>query len=126
MIRQSPIQALPGQNADFDFRHVEPAGVLGRVLKLNPPQKAVLGTMPRNVVETFARMDVQVVQDLMNSLGASMDVFEQVGDKLDEIRLGPTLRHRYQPLPALGLDGDEQIGRGVADIFEISVGGLAG
>ncbi len=35
-----PFQALPGQHAELDFRLVEPAGVLRRVVELQSPEGA--------------------------------------------------------------------------------------
>ena len=34
-VRQPAIQALPGQDGELDFRHVEPTAVLGRRVKLS-------------------------------------------------------------------------------------------
>ena len=34
----APIQALAGENADLDLRHVQPARMLGRVVELHPAQ----------------------------------------------------------------------------------------
>jgi hypothetical protein len=34
---ESPIQALAGKNTNFNFRHIQPTGVLGRVVEPDPP-----------------------------------------------------------------------------------------
>ena len=34
----APVEALAAQHADFDLDHVEPAGVLGDVVELQPAQ----------------------------------------------------------------------------------------
>src|ERR1051326_4882093 len=43
MLSDASIQTLTAQHADFDFHHVEPARVFGRVMKLQTPEDA----MPR-------------------------------------------------------------------------------
>ncbi|MCK7491697.1 MAG: hypothetical protein MZW92_08405 [Comamonadaceae bacterium] len=40
-------QALAGEDADFDLGHVQPAGVLGRVVELHAPQQPLRGAVAR-------------------------------------------------------------------------------
>ena len=49
-VGQAPIQALAIQNADFDFRHVEPTGVFRGVVKDNPAQKGFRLLDPEHVL----------------------------------------------------------------------------
>lgn len=37
----APIEALAAQHADFDFDHVEPTGVLWRVVEFEPAEQAM-------------------------------------------------------------------------------------
>ena len=36
----TPLETGPGQHAELDLRHVQPTGVLGRVVKFQPPDDA--------------------------------------------------------------------------------------
>lgn len=40
IVVDATIKALAAQNADFDFDHVEPAGVFGRVVEFQPSKEA--------------------------------------------------------------------------------------
>ena len=40
MIVDAAVEALPLEHADLDLDHVEPAGVLWRVVELDPPEQA--------------------------------------------------------------------------------------
>jgi hypothetical protein len=48
----APIQALAGEDTDFDFSHVQPAGVLGGVVKLDTPEQAPCGGYVRALLRS--------------------------------------------------------------------------
>ena len=60
-IRQTPIKALAVKNTDFDFSHVEPAGMFWRVVKDNISQQylCLLGT--EHFLEALAKMGVALL-----------------------------------------------------------------
>jgi len=59
-IGQASIQALACQSPDFDFRHVQPARVLGRVMKDHSTQQAMRLRDAEHVLEAFAEVRVQI------------------------------------------------------------------
>ena len=106
----SPIQALPAQYADLNFRHVQPARVLGRVVELHATQQLRGRTLAEHIVEAPSEVGVQVVQHQMNSACLGVCPSKQLTDEGDEINF-PTLgRHRddspsrfpYPPASARG------------------------
>src|SRR5919205_3261177 len=57
----APADALADQQADGDFRLVQPAGVLGRVVDAQPVPQAAAQFLAISVGQRRAGMDVQVV-----------------------------------------------------------------
>ena len=67
-VGEAPVQALTVKNADLDFRHVEPAGVLRRLVKDHTSQQCVRRPDSRHFLETLAEMRVEVVEHKMNAV----------------------------------------------------------
>ena len=108
-VGEAPVQALTVKNADLDFRHVEPAGVLRRLVKDHTSQQCVRRPDSRHFLETLAEMRVEVVEHKMNATRRRVDLFEEVLDKCHEIRLGATIGNLHGASPALGFDRHEQV-----------------
>jgi len=64
----APIEALAAQRTDFDFDHVQPAGVLGDIMELEPAQHPPCFTRGKGVVERARRVRRQIVQDDSDAL----------------------------------------------------------
>jgi hypothetical protein len=64
----APIQASAAQHTDFDFDHVQPAGVLWDIMELEPAQHPPRFTRGTGVVERARRMRRQIVQDDSDAL----------------------------------------------------------
>ena len=47
----APVQALSAEYADLDLRHVQPTGVLGRVVEFDAAQQLCGGALSKHVVE---------------------------------------------------------------------------
>ena len=58
----STIQALATEDADFDLGHVEPTGVLGRVVKAHAAQPFAGRLAAQHIVEALPEVRIQVVQ----------------------------------------------------------------
>ena len=108
-VGQAPIQALAIKDANFDFRHVQPTGVLRGVVKDDATQQLVRHLDAEHVLETLAEMRVEVVQYQMNSTRRRVDLFEQVLDEGHEIRLGAMIGNLHGPSSAFGFDRHEQV-----------------
>ena len=48
----APIEALVAQHTDFDFDHVQPAGVLGDIMELEPAQHPPCFTRGKGVLNS--------------------------------------------------------------------------
>ena len=66
LIEQSQIQPLATQCGDFDFCHVEPTGMLWRVVKLDAPEKFGCALYSQDIVNGLAKAGVEIIQDKMN------------------------------------------------------------
>jgi hypothetical protein len=58
----SAIQALAAEDADFDLCHVQPAGVLGGVVKAHAAQQFAGRLAAQHIVEALPKVRVQVVR----------------------------------------------------------------
>src|SRR5437762_2420455 len=121
-IGQTPIKALAIEDADLDFRHVEPAAVLRRVVKFNATQQGLRGGDAEHLLETDAEVGIEVIQDEMNAPRRGIDVVEQMLDEGHEVDLGTVIGHHHGTVSALRLDGDKQIAGADADILAIGLG----
>ena len=118
----SPIQALTGEDADFDFGHVQPARVLGRVVELHSAQQPGGPALSQHVVEAFLEVDIQVVQNEVNATGLGACPREQVVDEGDEVNLSPALGDRDHAPSGLGLNGHEQVGGAMSRVLIVLLG----
>ena len=77
MALDPPIQALASEHADLDLDHVEPAGMLGDEVELEPAQDAS-GLLGREgLVQGAGRMGRQIVEHDPDALGLGiMDLGE--------------------------------------------------
>ena len=82
------IEALAFEHADLDLNHVEPAGVLGRVVELEPPEHAAGLGRWEGGVESGGSVGGEVVEDDADALG----FWEVDVDKLTQA-LEQLLRH---------------------------------
>ena len=53
-----PIQALAAEDADLNFRHVQPTRVLGHVVKLHPAQELCGRALTQHMVEASAGVSI--------------------------------------------------------------------
>ena len=62
-LADAAIQALAAQHADFDFNHVQPAGMLRRIMKLQPLKHPVRLVRREGSIECTRGMRGQIVQN---------------------------------------------------------------
>ena len=86
----TPVQTLAAEDADLDFRHVQPTGVLGRVVELHATQEFGGGTLTQDVVEAFLEMGVQVIEHQVHPTRLGIRPNEQPLDEGDEVSLATT------------------------------------
>ena len=69
LVRDAAAQALPGQNGELGFGHVEPASVLWRVMPFEPFDEAARFWGGEGGIERGRRMGAQVVLNQHDFLG---------------------------------------------------------
>src|SRR5712692_1825379 len=90
---QAAIEAVPMQNAAFDFRHVEPAGVLGCVMELQAVQQPSRFIRRKRLVQSSPRMGVEVIEHQTNACGLRRMHVYQCTDAFGPVPFGPARRH---------------------------------
>lgn len=108
-VGQASIQALAVKNANFDFRHVRPTGMLRGVVEGHTSKQFVRLLDSEYFLETLAEMGVEIVEHEMNATRRRIDLFEQVLDESHEISLGTMIGNLHGPSSALGFDRHEQV-----------------
>ena len=101
-VGQAPIQALAVEDADFNFRHVQPTGMLRGVMKFQPGQKSRRGFQPHDRLEGSAKMGVQVIHDQMDFARGRVHLLRQILHKGHEIRFGAPPGDLDFPMTGLG------------------------
>ena len=100
-------QALALQNPDLDLGHIQPARMLGGVVKLNPAQQCSGRLHTKHLLEAFAQMRVEIVQDQVNLAYVAIPAAQQPADESDEIHLGAPGGDLHEAALAARLDGDK-------------------
>jgi hypothetical protein len=81
------IQTLPAEDADFDFRHVQPTRMLGRVVKMHSAQELCRRALAQHVLEGLPEVGVQVVQDQVDATRLGIRMCQESADEGDEVDL---------------------------------------
>jgi len=108
-ILEATSQTLAIQDADFDFGHIKPAGMFGRVVKLDAPQECCRRPMPQRLLEAVAEMGVEIIQNQMDFPGAGVDLAHEMTNEAHEIRLGSTLGYCHHSPFTLGFHGHKEV-----------------
>jgi hypothetical protein len=106
---ETPAKTLALQDADLDFGHVEPTGVFGRVVKLDPAQEHGSRLITENLLEAGAKVRVQVVQDQVDLPGSRVNFLKQSADEIHKVHFGAPTGHFHDSPFALGFHGDEEV-----------------
>ena len=113
------IETLAFEHADLDLNHVEPAGVLGGVVELEPPEHAARFGRREGGVESGGGMGGEVVEDDADALGLREVDIDELAHAKGEVVSGAMIRD-LDPAPrAMGVEEDEEIGRPIAPVFAI-------
>src|SRR5580698_5783551 len=113
-VGNSPGKTLPCQDVQFDFGHVEPAAMLGRVddlQALNQPTR-LLGR--KGLVQRTQAVGVEVVHHQRDSLRLrSMDI-DQLANRFGPVDPGALIGHHEMPPADQRLCEREHVGRSIA------------
>ncbi len=119
LVWKSSIEALAIQDADLDFSHVEPTGVLRGVVEDDPMQKCLSLFDAEDFFEALAKVGIKVVHDPVDTVSGVIHLFEQVANEGNEIGFGAMRGHPDGAASALGLHGHKQIAGASADLLII-------
>lgn len=98
-VRQSSPEALSIQDTDLDFRHVQPACVLGGVVEHDSAQKRSGSHWAEFLFEALAEMRVEVVENQVNLCGRSVGALKQSLYEADEIRFCSAFDNLHHSTP---------------------------
>ena len=113
------IEALAFEHADLDLNHVEPAGVFGRVVELEPPDHAARLGRWEGGVESSGGVGGEVVEDDADALGFWEVDIDKLAHAKGEVVSGAMTRD-LDPAPrAVGVKEDEEIDDAVAAILVV-------
>src|SRR6266403_849738 len=102
-------QALALQNADLDLGHVQPAGMRGRVVKLDPAQQYCRRLEPQHFLKALAHVGVEVIQDQVNLAHLGIAVAQQTANEGDKIDLGASSSDLDEATLTAGFDGHKEV-----------------
>src|SRR6185369_6137063 len=122
----APVQALAGEDTEFDFGHVEPTPMLGCIVKLQLLPNAVRLCRGKGLIERGELVDIEIVQDYPDHLGLGVALIDQPLHLVSEVLHGTLCRYRHVPPPRLGLTEEKEIAGAVAFVFIIIARCLSG
>src|SRR3989304_5018722 len=126
LVRQPSPETLAIQDTDLDFRHVQPACVLGGVVEHDSSQKRGGSRGAEHLFEALAEMRVEVVENQVNLSGGGVGALKQSLYEADEIRFGSAFGNLHHPTPPSGFHRHEYVAGALANVFVIELGGGSG
>jgi hypothetical protein len=109
LIADAPVPALPFKHAQFQFRHVEPAPMERRVMKLQAPQDPARFSGRKGYSQRRCPIDVQIVENDPNHLSVRKRCVNRPLDVVRNILFGATVRHGHIPPALIGFQKQEQL-----------------
>jgi hypothetical protein len=108
------VEALAAQHADLDLDHVEPAGVFGGVVELQPAQQPSGFRGWERLVEGAGGMGREVIEDDPDLLGLGIMDIENLAHALGEVASRPMVGDLDLAPGAVRVEEDEEVERAVA------------
>ena len=120
------IQALPGEDGEFDLGHVQPGAVFGRVMDFQPLGQAAgfLGWVSR--VQAGDAVGVESVEYGHDLLGGRIKLIAARFDNGGEVRARALLAHKDMPPPGQRSTDHEESRRALAFILTVHPFNAAG
>ena len=115
----APVEALGAQHADFDLDHVQPAGVLGRVVEFQATDHAPGFGGWERLVQGGDGVGGEIVEHHADAVGLRKMHVYKFAHALSEVVCGAPVRNFDMAPGAMGIEQDEQIERAVAPIFVV-------
>ena len=116
-VGDAAIEALLLEDAQFDLGHVQPAPMLGGIMKLElPGAPPRLGRLKR-FLQRRDLMRIEIVQHDANDCGFWIAFVDQPLHGVGEVELRPLRRHLHMPPTRLRLHEEKEVARAVAFVF---------
>ena len=125
-VRDALSQAPPDQDAVFDFRHIEPAGVLGRVHPLQFLADAAGRGGIVAVVQHAGLVDVEVVADQRDAFGRWKVHVHQFLEDFGEVLSLAMAGHLHHAPAQAGRGHHEQVAVAIAFVLVVLAGRPSG
>lgn len=122
---ESPVEALFGEDRDFDFRHVEPTGMFGRVVPNNSFEEPTGTLFAECFHQRLGVMSIQIVEHQMDPSCPRVPLSKIANEAREVGPLAPTVS-LDEAFAGLGFHGDEQAARAAAPILVVLFRRLAG
>src|SRR5574341_2293525 len=114
------------EHAELDFSHVEPASMLGRVMKDQAPGNAVSFGGFKGFIERGQLVDVEIIHDHLDALGIGIADIHQPAHLVSKVLSGAVLGDFDVSPVGQRLKEQEQVARPVALIFIVHAPHLTG
>ena len=92
-----------GEDAELDLRHIQPAAMLGRVVKLQPFGDAPGLRRRKGLIQRRHLVGVQIAQDHSDHRDVGICFVHQPAHLMGEVLFGAPFRYRYMPPPQPGV-----------------------
>ncbi|MDP2818182.1 MAG: hypothetical protein Q8O29_07850, partial [Polaromonas sp.] len=113
------VQALARQYPDFDLGHIQPAGVLGGVVKSHPAQQLGSPALTQDINKASCEVSVQIVQHKMQAPSPAVSGGQKVAHQGDEVGLAAMVGYDNRSDASLGLNRHEQVASAPAHVFVV-------
>src|SRR5919106_5159941 len=119
-------QALPTHHAQFNLGHIEPTGVLGRIVQRQFFQDPSGLRRDEGFIQRRGAMGVEIIQDYPNHLRVGITVVDQPPHLVREVMHGALHSHLDMPPAGLRLAHEKQITGSIALILIVIASRLSG
>ena len=90
-------EAVAREDTELDLSHIEPATMLGGVVKLQPPRDAPRLRRRKGLVQRRRAMGIEVVQNHSDHRDTGVGLVHQPAHLMGEVPGGAPLRYRHKP-----------------------------
>ncbi len=118
-LTDAPIETLPAQHADLDLHHVQPTGVLGCVMKLQPLKNAVCFGCRECFVQGPGGVGRKIVHDDTDLVRMRIVDIGQIAHAHGKILRGSLICHLHMAPGSVRIKKHEQIGGAITTVFTI-------
>ena len=115
----APLETSPGQHAEFNLRHIQPAGVFGSVVKLQSLHDAPSLSSRKGLVKRSHAVGVQVVEHHPYDCGVGIGHIHQPAHLVGEVRHSAPFGDRHVAPARQRLTGQEEIAGAAAPILVV-------